>query len=58
MADAGKRPVPVFRLVDGNGRPIGEVVQPISSRILGCGAGTVLLVRDQIGEIYDSRACA
>jgi hypothetical protein len=60
MADAGKmKPLSIFRLVDKEGRPIGQVVQPTSARILGCGAGTVLLVRDRMPpEVCRVRACA
>jgi hypothetical protein len=38
-------PVAVFRIFDGDGRAIGEVVQPKSPRVVGRGASTVLLVR-------------
>jgi hypothetical protein len=52
-------PLMVVRVVDREGRPIGKVVQPRSAPVLGCGAGTVLLLRDQeAGERLGSRACA
>jgi hypothetical protein len=51
------KPVAVFRVLDRDGCPIGEVVQPISRPVLGCGAGTVLLVRETRRET-ESRACA
>jgi hypothetical protein len=51
------RPVEVFRVLDRDGCPIGEVVQPISRPVLGCGAGTVLLVREARREA-ETRACA
>ena len=51
------KPVAVFRVLDRDGCPIGEVVQPISRPVLGCGAGTVLLVREVPREA-ESRACA
>ncbi len=35
----------VFRVFDQKGRPIGEVVQPVSAPVVGVGAKTVLLVR-------------
>ena len=38
-------PVSVYRVMDGFGRAIGEVVQPRSRPVLGAGAGTVLLIR-------------
>ena len=49
------KPVAVFRVLDRDGCPIGEVVQPISRPVLGCGAGTVLLVREVRREA-ESRA--
>jgi hypothetical protein len=39
------RPVVVYRVLDGAGRAIGEVVQPKSAPVMGRGAGTVLLIR-------------
>jgi hypothetical protein len=41
------RPVVVYRVLDGTGRAIGEVVQPKSAPVMGRGAGTVLLIRDE-----------
>ncbi|MEA2725489.1 MAG: hypothetical protein QOH59_3260 [Gemmatimonadales bacterium] len=41
------KPVTVFRVFDGDGQPIGEVVQPRLDPLLGLGAGTVLLVRGE-----------
>ena len=38
-------PVAVFRVLDREGRSIGEVVQPRTAPVVGRGAGTVLLVR-------------
>jgi hypothetical protein len=38
-------PVTVFRVLDRDGLPIGEVVQPKVASVVGRGAGTVLLVR-------------
>jgi hypothetical protein len=40
------KPVAVFRVMDRDGKPIGEVVQPKAAPIVGRGARTVLLVRD------------
>jgi len=34
-----------YQLLDQAGRPIGAVVQPVSDRIVGRAAGTVLLTR-------------
>jgi hypothetical protein len=39
------RPVVVYRVLDGTGQAIGEVVQPKSAPGMGRGAGTVLLIR-------------
>ena len=39
------KPVVVYRVLDGAGRTIGEVVQPRSAPLMGRGAGTVLLSR-------------
>ena len=44
------RPVTVFRVLDREGQPIGEVVQPKTPPRVGRGAGTVLLVRSLVGE--------
>jgi hypothetical protein len=38
-------PVAVFRVLDREGQPIGEVVQPKAAPVVGRGARTVLLVR-------------
>lgn len=37
----------VFRVFDQKGQPIGEVVQPASTPVVGLGAKTVLLVRSE-----------
>lgn len=39
--------VPRFRVFDPTGRSIGSVVRPTSPSIVGLGAETVLLVRDE-----------
>jgi hypothetical protein len=54
----GRRPARVFRVLDREGRAIGEVVQPRSARVVGPGAGTVLLVRDRQDEIQRRTAGA
>jgi hypothetical protein len=41
------RPVVVYRVLDGAGRAIGEIVQPKSAPVMGRGAGTVLLIRGE-----------
>jgi hypothetical protein len=41
-----RKPVTVFRVLDGNGQPIGQVVQPRIAPVVGRGARTVLLVRN------------
>jgi hypothetical protein len=38
------KPVTVFRVLDREGQPIGDVVQPKTAPIVGRGARTVLLV--------------
>jgi len=44
---ASRAPVMVFRVLDRNGEPIGQVVQPKASPVVGVGARTVLLVRGE-----------
>ena len=46
---ANRKPVMVFRVLDRDGVPIGQVIQPKTSQILGVGARTVLLVRGERG---------
>lgn len=48
MEIANRKPV-VFRVLDRNGVPIGQVIQPKTSPIVGVGARTVLLVRGEGG---------
>jgi hypothetical protein len=43
-------PVVVYRVRDGAGEPIGEVVEPRSAPVMARGAGTVLLSRDEVGN--------
>ena len=47
------KPVVVYRVLDGAGQEIGEVVQPKSSPVMGRGAGTVLLIRGEEGRRSD-----
>jgi hypothetical protein len=48
---ASRKPVMVFRVLDWDGRAIGQVIQPTASPLVGLGARTVLLVRgEQAGE--------
>jgi hypothetical protein len=42
---ASSSPVMVFRVLDRDGQPIGQVIQPKTAPIVGLGARTVLLVR-------------
>jgi hypothetical protein len=42
---ASREPMVVFRVLDRDGRSIGEVVQPKAPPIMERGARTVLLVR-------------
>jgi hypothetical protein len=44
-----QEPVTVYEVLDGTGRPIGEVVQPTGEPVIGRGASTVLLVRRRPG---------
>jgi hypothetical protein len=44
---ASRRPVRVFRVLDRDGRAIGEIVQPKAPPVVGLGAKTVLLVRGE-----------
>jgi hypothetical protein len=43
-------PVLVYRVMDGRGSSIGEVIQPSTKPVVGRGAGTVLLVRGESGS--------
>lgn len=47
---ARRQPVTVFRIMDRAGQPIGEIVEPKAAPVLGRGAGTVLLVRENLGQ--------
>jgi hypothetical protein len=47
------KPVVVYRVLDGAGRAIGEIVQPKSAPVMGRGAGTVLLSRGEKGRRSD-----
>lgn len=49
-----RNPITVFRVFDREGRPIGEVLQPKATPMLGRGARTVLLIR---GEESGCRLC-
>jgi hypothetical protein len=48
-----RTPYAVFQVLDREGRPIGEVVQPKSGPVVGRGEGTVLLVRSEKREMRD-----
>ena len=53
------RPAKVFRVLDGEGRPIGRVVAPSTAPILACGGRTVLLIREEQRQNGEQiRACA
>jgi hypothetical protein len=47
------KPMVVYRVFDGAGRTIGDVVQPKSAPRMGRGAGTVLLIRGGEGRRSD-----
>jgi len=49
MEIANRKPVMVFRFLDRDGVPIGQVIQPKASPVVGVGARTVLLVRGEVG---------
>lgn len=42
-------PSTIYRVMDGEGSAIGEIRQPVSIPVLGRGAETVLLVRNEMG---------
>jgi hypothetical protein len=44
---ASRQPLMVFRVLDRDGRTIGEVVQPKAAPVVGRGPRTVLLVRGE-----------
>jgi hypothetical protein len=44
---ASRSPVMIFKVLDRNGEPIGQVIQPKASPVVGVGARTVLLVRGE-----------
>ena len=52
------KPVVVYRVLDGAGRTIGEVVQPRSTPLMGRGAGTVLLIRREEERRSDAELLA
>ena len=46
---ANRKPVMVFRVLDRDGEPIGQIIGPKASPVIGVGARTVLLVRGEGG---------
>ena len=52
------KPVVVYRVLDGAGRAIGEIVQPKSAPVMGRGAGTVLLIRGEEEKRSDAALLA
>jgi hypothetical protein len=46
---ASSTPVRIFRVLDREGQPIGQVIQPKAAPVVGRGARTVLLVRTMTG---------
>ena len=52
------KPVVVYRVLDGAGRAIGEIVQPKSAQVMGRGAGTVLLIRGEEERRSDAELLA
>jgi hypothetical protein len=52
-------PVVTYRVLDGEGAAIGEVRQPSSAPVVGWGAETVLLVRNEDrSQLFSERATA
>ena len=47
VESTSRKPVMVFKVLDRNGELIGEVVQPKLAPVVGRGARTVLLVRNE-----------
>ena len=48
-----RTPYAVFRVLDRDGRSIGEVIQPKSGPVVGRGERTVLLVRPEQWKVRD-----
>ena len=46
---ANRKPVMIFKVLDRDGQPIGQVIQPKACPVVGVGARTVLLVRAERG---------
>ena len=46
---ANRKPVMVFRVLDRDGEPIGQIIRPKTSPVIGVGARTVLLLRGEGG---------
>jgi hypothetical protein len=49
-----RTPYAVFRVLDREGRPIGEVIQPKPGAVVGRGERTVLLMRPDQREVRNS----
>ena len=47
---ASRKPLMIFRVLNREGQPIGRIIQPKAAPVVGVGARTVLLVRDDKGE--------
>ena len=47
---ASSTPVRVFRVLDREGQPIGQIGQPKAGPVVGRGARTVLVVRTTAGR--------
>jgi hypothetical protein len=45
-----RKPVMVFKVMDRNGQPIGQIVQPRMAPVVGRGEKTVLLLRGEPGR--------
>jgi hypothetical protein len=56
---SSRGPIMVFRVLDRDGQPIGEIIHPKVGPVVGRGAETVLLVRGKpVVQSNSSRQCS
>jgi hypothetical protein len=53
---ARSSPIRVFKVMDRDGRAIGQIMHPKVEPMVGRGAGTVLLMRDKRGDTTQPKA--